>query len=248
MPSAKSEDESGRRPKVPPALLEEVFELNEELDEIRESRESGGDPAALRERLEAARKPIDLKREEHEREVEALSARWDRQATASRRGEARDARRAARALAGAELHQQPAWPPSIARPAEPGAESRAAEMGKVVGIDLGTTNSLVAYVRDGVPQVIRDASGDALVPSVVSLGEDGTFFVGREAQRRLLTAPSRTRLLGQAIHGPRHRRRPRTRRRCCRSGSAVKPAASSASGWTIASSRRRRSPRSCFAS
>ena len=65
-------------------------------------------------------------------------------------------------------------------------------MSKVVGIDLGTTNSLVAYVRDGVPHVIRDASGDALVPSVVSLAEDGTFFVGREAQRRLLTAPSRS--------------------------------------------------------
>jgi Fe-S protein assembly chaperone HscA len=65
-------------------------------------------------------------------------------------------------------------------------------MGKVVGIDLGTTNSLVAYVRDGVPHVIRDASGDALVPSIVSLGEDGTFYVGREAQRRLLTAPTRT--------------------------------------------------------
>jgi Fe-S protein assembly chaperone HscA len=65
-------------------------------------------------------------------------------------------------------------------------------MGKVVGIDLGTTNSLVAYVRDGAPRVIRDSSGDALVPSVVSLGDDGTIFVGREAQRRLLTAPSRT--------------------------------------------------------
>ena len=65
-------------------------------------------------------------------------------------------------------------------------------MAKVVGIDLGTTNSLVAHVRDGVPVVIRDASGDGLLPSVVSLAEDGTFFVGREAQRRLLTAPSRT--------------------------------------------------------
>ena len=65
-------------------------------------------------------------------------------------------------------------------------------MGKVVGIDLGTTNSLVAYVRDGAPYVIRDASGDALVPSVVSLGDEGTIFVGREAQRRLLTAPGRT--------------------------------------------------------
>jgi Fe-S protein assembly chaperone HscA len=65
-------------------------------------------------------------------------------------------------------------------------------MGKVVGIDLGTTNSLVAYVRDGEPRVIRDSSGDALVPSIVSLDDDGTIFVGREAQRRLLTAPSRT--------------------------------------------------------
>ncbi len=65
-------------------------------------------------------------------------------------------------------------------------------MGNVVGIDLGTTNSLVAYVRDGEPRVIRDSSGDALVPSVVSLGEDGTIYVGREAQRRLLTASART--------------------------------------------------------
>ena len=41
-------------------------------------------------------------------------------------------------------------------------------MSKVVGIDLGTTNSLVAYVQDGVPVVIRGTGGDALVPSVVS--------------------------------------------------------------------------------
>ncbi len=65
-------------------------------------------------------------------------------------------------------------------------------MSHVVGIDLGTTNSLVAYVKNGAPEVIRDAGGDALVPSVVSIGEDGTIFVGREAQRRLLTSPSRT--------------------------------------------------------
>jgi molecular chaperone DnaK len=65
-------------------------------------------------------------------------------------------------------------------------------MSKVVGIDLGTTNSLVAYVRDGIPVVIRDDSGDALVPSVVSVDASGTVFVGREAQRRLLTAPAST--------------------------------------------------------
>jgi molecular chaperone DnaK len=65
-------------------------------------------------------------------------------------------------------------------------------MGKVVGIDLGTTNSLVAYVKDGVPAVIRDRSGDALVPSVVSITEDGLTYVGREAQRRLLVDAGRT--------------------------------------------------------
>src|SRR5690349_20707278 len=77
-------------------------------------------------------------------------------------------------------------------------------MSKVVGIDLGTTNSLVAYVQDGVPVVIRDASGDALVPSVVSVADDGTIYVGREAQRRLLVAPSRSvysvkRFMGRGI-------------------------------------------------
>ena len=77
-------------------------------------------------------------------------------------------------------------------------------MGKVVGIDLGTTNSLVAYVKDGAPVVIRDASGDALVPSIVSFAAEGTVFVGREAQRRLLTDPGRTvysvkRFMGRGI-------------------------------------------------
>ena len=65
-------------------------------------------------------------------------------------------------------------------------------MSKVVGIDLGTTNSLVAYVRDGVPVVIRDSGGEGLVPSVVSFAADGTTYVGREAQRRLLTNAQRT--------------------------------------------------------
>ena len=65
-------------------------------------------------------------------------------------------------------------------------------MSKVVGIDLGTTNSLVAYVKDGVPFVIRDKSGDGLVPSVVSVADDHTIYVGLEAQRRLLTDARRT--------------------------------------------------------
>ena len=76
LPSAKSE---GGAVKVPPGLLEEVFALNEELDEIREQRESGADPAGLSARLDAARKPIDRKREEHERQLQELSALWDSQ-------------------------------------------------------------------------------------------------------------------------------------------------------------------------
>jgi len=77
-------------------------------------------------------------------------------------------------------------------------------MSKVVGIDLGTTNSLVAYVTDAVPFVIRDRSGDAMVPSIVSASSDGTIFVGREAQRRLITDSTRTvysakRFMGKGI-------------------------------------------------
>jgi len=74
--STKSEEGSA---KVPPGLLEEVFALNEELDEIRDSRESGADRSALRTRLETARQPIERKREEHERELQALARRWDAQ-------------------------------------------------------------------------------------------------------------------------------------------------------------------------
>jgi molecular chaperone HscB len=80
LPAAKSEDGTAR---VPPALLEEVFALNEELDEIREQREAGGDPQALRARLESARKPIDSRSAEHQRQLEALMATWDGQETAS---------------------------------------------------------------------------------------------------------------------------------------------------------------------
>jgi molecular chaperone DnaK len=77
-------------------------------------------------------------------------------------------------------------------------------MGKVVGIDLGTTNSLVAFVKDGAPVVIADDKGDRLLPSVVSVSADGRIDVGREAQARLLTDAARTvysvkRFMGKGI-------------------------------------------------
>src|SRR6267378_218178 len=67
-------------------------------------------------------------------------------------------------------------------------------MGKIVGIDLGTTNSLVAYIdpQTGQPKCIPGPYGSTLCPSVVSLDADGTVVVGEAARRRLLTQPERT--------------------------------------------------------
>jgi molecular chaperone HscB len=62
---------------VPPGLLEEVFTLNEELDEIRQMRAGGAAPEEWRPRLERARQPILAKQREHEAELDALSAQWD---------------------------------------------------------------------------------------------------------------------------------------------------------------------------
>jgi molecular chaperone DnaK len=67
-------------------------------------------------------------------------------------------------------------------------------MGRVVGIDLGTTNSLVAYTdgQTGVPKCIPGPYGSTLCPSVVSLDADGSIIVGEAARNRLLTQPERT--------------------------------------------------------
>jgi len=62
----------------------------------------------------------------------------------------------------------------------------------VVGIDLGTTNSLVAIWRDGKTDVIPNALGEKLTPSVVSLSDKGEVIVGRAAKNRLVTHPERT--------------------------------------------------------
>ena len=62
---------------VPPALLEEVFALNEELDEVRALRSGGAAELEWKSRLERARAPIDAKRADHERQLQQLSAEWD---------------------------------------------------------------------------------------------------------------------------------------------------------------------------
>lgn len=75
---------------------------------------------------------------------------------------------------------------------------------RIVGIDLGTTNSLIAYMSGAVPQVIPGADGDPLVPSVVSLTTSGEVVVGNAAREALVTNPDRTiysvkRLMGRGV-------------------------------------------------
>ncbi|CAN5385239.1 molecular chaperone DnaK [soil metagenome] len=62
----------------------------------------------------------------------------------------------------------------------------------ILGIDLGTTNSEVAILRDGQPFVIPGDDGDPILPSVVGLAEDGKLLVGKPARNQFVLAPSRT--------------------------------------------------------
>ena len=64
-------------------------------------------------------------------------------------------------------------------------------MARIVGIDLGTTNSLVAYMKDGTPTVIAGRSGRPMVPSVVALTDNG-LIVGDSAKEHLTRNPERT--------------------------------------------------------
>src|SRR4051812_27557380 len=62
----------------------------------------------------------------------------------------------------------------------------------IVGIDLGTTNSEVAIVRDGKPVVLEDDDGDPILPSFVGLADDGRLLVGKAARNQWALAPERT--------------------------------------------------------
>ena len=65
-------------------------------------------------------------------------------------------------------------------------------MPKVVGIDLGTTNSVVAVMEGGEPTVITNAEGSRLTPSVVGFTKDGQRLVGQLAKRQAVVNPDRT--------------------------------------------------------
>src|SRR6187455_2492976 len=65
-------------------------------------------------------------------------------------------------------------------------------MGRAVGIDLGTTNSVIAAIDDGQPQVIPNAEGNRTTPSVVAFLESGERLVGQMARRQAILNPKGT--------------------------------------------------------
>ncbi len=65
-------------------------------------------------------------------------------------------------------------------------------MGRIIGIDLGTTNSCVAVMEGDKPKVIENAEGDRTTPSIVAFGGDGEVLVGQPAKRQAVTNPSDT--------------------------------------------------------
>ena len=65
-------------------------------------------------------------------------------------------------------------------------------MGKIIGIDLGTTNSCVSVLEGGKPRVIENSEGDRTTPSIVGYTEEGEILVGQSAKRQAVTNPKNT--------------------------------------------------------
>jgi len=88
--------------------------------------------------------------------------------------------------------------------AEPGRAAAPHQHRLAVGIDLGTTNSLVATVRSAVPAVLADEDGRLLLPSVVHYAADGSISVGEPARQHAGSDPHNTvasakRLIGRSL-------------------------------------------------
>ncbi len=65
-------------------------------------------------------------------------------------------------------------------------------MGKIIGIDLGTTNSCVAVMEGDKPKVIENSEGTRTTPSIVAYTEEGEILVGQSAKRQSVTNPNNT--------------------------------------------------------
>ena len=77
------------------------------------------------------------------------------------------------------------------------------ELEPVIGIDLGTTNSVVATVRDGQPRVIPNRTGQNLTPSIVAVAKNGKRLVGQLAKRQAVTNAENTVFAAKRLIGVR---------------------------------------------
>ena len=119
-------------------------------------------------------------------------------------------------------------------------------MGKVIGIDLGTTNSCVAIMEGGKPRVIENSEGDRTTPSIVAFTKDDEVLVGQSAKRQAVTNPQNTlfavkRLIGRSSKMMSCRKTSTwSRTRSSRPTTATPGSRFRARRW-----RRRKSPRAC---
>ena len=75
-------------------------------------------------------------------------------------------------------------------------------MGKIIGIDLGTTNSCVAIMEGNTTKVIENSEGARTTPSIIAYQDDGEILVGASAKRQSVTNPKNTHLRGEAPDRP----------------------------------------------
>ena len=87
-------------------------------------------------------------------------------------------------------------------------------MSKIIGIDLGTTNSVVAVMEGGEPTVITNSEGGRTTPSVVAFTKDGNRLVGQVAKRQAVTNPENTVYSIKRFMGRRYNEFPKKSSRC----------------------------------
>ena len=116
-------------------------------------------------------------------------------------------------------------------------------MSKVIGIDLGTTNSVVAVMEGGEPAVIVNQEGGRTTPSVVGFAKDGERLVGQVAKRQAVTNPENTVFSIKRFMGRKHGEVVAGNRARALSRSSRPTTATRGSRCAARSTRRRKSPR-----
>ena len=116
-------------------------------------------------------------------------------------------------------------------------------MGKIIGIDLGTTNSVVAVMEGDTPKVLINSAGNRTTPSVVGFTDKGERLVGQQAKHQQVTNPENTVFSIKRFMGRRHKEVSRRRSWCRTRSSAAPTRISCRSRCATRSTRPRRSAR-----